>query len=109
VRPSWHAFAAHAALRGARVLAAASARPGAVQALAARRQDGLTTVVITNLTPAPVRVTLHGLAGPFALRRIDAEGFPSLCRGTGGAGVPAGTFAGGELMLDACAVAILDG
>jgi hypothetical protein len=81
LHPSWHVFRGHAALRGAPVLATRSSAPRDVQALAARRSDGL-TLWLTNLTGAPQEVRLDGLpsAGNATLALLDEDGFADLCR-----------------------------
>ena len=103
VMPSWHAFHMAARLSGKPLRSVISDWPRGVMALAAEGPDGA-CLVLANLTPDPVEVTLAGatLAGG---RVLDEESFEAACRDPDG--LAAKPLSGNGLTLGAFAVAEL--
>jgi D-apionolactonase len=69
--PLYHPLADVAGWRGAAVLSCVSADPLSATALAVRTEDGAWHLLVANLTPRALGVTVGPLDGAFRLRRLD--------------------------------------
>lgn len=106
LRPGWHVLAACAAL-GGRPLAVESGAPHAVQALAAEEEDG-PHLILSNLTNAPVDVSLSGAAARMEAILLDQSAFVDATSDPDWRSrAPKVPATGGRLTLGAHAVALL--
>lgn len=71
--PLFHVLADVTELEGAAIVECQTNRPLEVAGLGARRGEAGVTMLVANLTPGPVTVTVGGLKGPGRVRRLNVD------------------------------------
>jgi len=104
--PAFHVMAGLSALDSGDVLSVRHAGQGRIDALAVRK-DGSTTLWLANLTPDAVTVAIADARPGAQIAMLSADQFEHAARDADFLGKAATALAGGEVILDAYAVALI--